>query len=127
MLLQRSCCFKHLELGESHISHFLMACKFNIPSQSAKDCPNSLFYAGLARRKSALSLVWLSLMTAAMTTFQWFFWGYTLTFSHNVKSGFLGSLDGFGYMNTLGAPSVMSPKVPDLLMAVYQGMFANLT
>ena len=31
------------------------------------------FYSGLARRKSALSLIWLSLMSTSVITFQWFF------------------------------------------------------
>ena len=34
------------------------------------------FYSGLARRKSALSLIWLSVMATAVVSFQWFFWGY---------------------------------------------------
>jgi ammonia channel protein AmtB len=34
----------------------------------------SFFYSGLARRKSALSLIWLSIMSVAVVSFQWFFW-----------------------------------------------------
>ncbi|KAF2093089.1 ammonium transporter 1 [Rhizodiscina lignyota] len=84
------------------------------------------FYSGLARRKSALSLLWLSVMATAVISFQWFFWGYSLTFSH--KAGkFIGALDNFGFMNVLAQPSVGSPRVPDLLFAVYQGMFAAIT
>jgi Amt family ammonium transporter len=84
------------------------------------------FYSGLARRKSALSLIWLSVMTTAVVSFQWFFWGYSLTFSHTAGK-FIGNLDNFALRNTLGAPSVGSKKVPDLLFAVYQGMFAAVT
>ena len=29
------------------------------------------FYSGLARRKSALSLIWLSIMATAVVSFQW--------------------------------------------------------
>ncbi|KAF2761893.1 ammonium transporter [Pseudovirgaria hyperparasitica] len=84
------------------------------------------FYSGLARRKSALSLLWLSVMATAVTSFQWFFWGYSLAFSH--KAGkFIGALDNIGFRNVLAYPSVGSPKVPDLLYAVYQGMFAAIT
>ncbi len=90
------------------------------------DCAISLFYSGLARRKSALSLIWLSVMSAAVVSFQWFFWGYSLTFSHKACK-FIGHLDNFGYMNVLAQPSVGGPKVPDLLYAIYQGMFAALT
>ena len=84
------------------------------------------FYSGLARRKSALSLIWLSVMATAVVSFQWFFWGYSLTFSHQAGP-FIGALDNFGYMNVLAQPSVGSARVPDLLFAVYQGMFAAIT
>ncbi|KAI5855779.1 high affinity ammonium transporter [Tricharina praecox] len=84
------------------------------------------FYSGLARRKSALSLIWLSMMSTAVVSFQWFFWGYSLAFSHSAGK-FLGNLDNFGFRNVLGAPSVGSSKVPDLLFAAYQGMFSAIT
>jgi Amt family ammonium transporter len=65
-------------------------------------------------------------MATAVVSFQWFFWGYSLAFSH--KAGkYIGALDNFGYMNVLGAPSIGSPRIPDLMFAVYQGMFAAIT
>ena len=84
------------------------------------------FYSGLARRKSALSLIWLSVMATAVVSFQWFFWGYSLTFSHTAGR-FIGNLDNFGLMNVLAQPSVGSAKIPDLMFCVYQGMFASIT
>ncbi|KAI1859768.1 hypothetical protein JX265_010217 [Neoarthrinium moseri] len=84
------------------------------------------FYSGLARRKSALSLIWLSVMAAAVTSFQWFFWGYSLTFSHTAGP-YLGDLSNFGFRNVLAQPSVGSSRIPDLLFAVYQGMFSSIT
>ncbi|KAI5926791.1 ammonium permease [Camillea tinctor] len=84
------------------------------------------FYSGLARRKSALSLIWLSVMATAVTTFQWFFWGYSLTFSHTASS-YIGDLANFGFRNVLAQPSVGSDRIPDLLFAVYQGMFSAIT
>src|ERR1700761_5702908 len=72
------------------------------------------FYSGLARRKSALSLIWLSISATALISFQWFFWGYSLTFSHTAGK-FLGDLENIGFRNTLAAPSVGSPKIPDLM------------
>ncbi|OQV05424.1 hypothetical protein CLAIMM_10169 isoform 1 [Cladophialophora immunda] len=84
------------------------------------------FYSGLARRKSALSLIWLSVAATALISFQWFFWGYSLTFSHTAGK-FIGDLENFGFRNVLGAPSVGSSKIPDLMFAVYQGMFAAIT
>ncbi|KAI1501712.1 ammonium permease [Biscogniauxia marginata] len=84
------------------------------------------FYSGLARRKSALSLIWLSVMATAVTTFQWFFWGYSLTFSHSASS-YIGDLSNFGFKDVLARPSVGSDRIPDLLFAVYQGMFSAIT
>lgn len=84
------------------------------------------FYSGLARRKSALSLIWLSVMAAAVSTFQWFFWGYSLTFSHSAGP-FIGDLSNFGFRNVLAHPSVASSRIPDLLFAVYQCMFSAIT
>ncbi|RAL63815.1 hypothetical protein DID88_003458 [Monilinia fructigena] len=44
------------------------------------------FYSGLARRKSALSLIWLSIMSTAVVSFQWFFLGLLARiFSHRRK------------------------------------------
>ncbi|MCJ1461540.1 ammonium transporter Amt1 [Pseudocyphellaria aurata] len=84
------------------------------------------FYSGLARRKSALSLIWLSMMATGVTSFQWFFWGYSLAFSHTAGK-FIGNLENIGFRNVLAAPSVGNPRIPDLLFAVYQGMFAAIT
>ncbi|RYP67503.1 hypothetical protein DL771_007203 [Monosporascus sp. 5C6A] len=86
------------------------------------------FYSGLARRKSALSLIMLSLISVAVVQFQWFFWGYSLTFTHNENAGpFLGDLSNFGLMKTLAQPSVGSSTIPDILFCLYQGMFAAIT
>ncbi|KEY81006.1 ammonium transporter Mep2 [Aspergillus fumigatus] len=84
------------------------------------------FYSGLARRKSALSLIWLSIMSVGVVSFQWFFWGYSLAFSHTAGK-YIGDLSNFGFKGVLAAPSVGSSKVPDLLFAVFQGMFACIT
>ena len=65
-------------------------------------------------------------MATAVVSFQWFFWGYSLAFSHTAGS-YIGDLENIGFRNVLGAPSVGSPKIPDLMFAVYQGMFAAIT
>ena len=53
------------------------------------------FYSGLLRRKNALSMIWLSMICIAVVSFQWFFWGFSLTFSEGVKSSFIGNLGAF--------------------------------
>jgi hypothetical protein len=77
-------------------------------------------YSGLARRKSALSMIWACMFSSSVITFQWYFWGYSLALSGSATSGFIGDLKRFGLMNTLGAPSPGSPLVPELLYAFYQ-------
>lgn len=85
-----------------------------------------LLYSGVSRKRHALSLLWASLMAACLTAFQWFFWGYSLVFSHSTSSHFLGTLDNFCLMNVLGAPSIVT-TVPDILFCFFQGMFAAVT
>ncbi len=65
-------------------------------------------------------------MATAVISFQWFFWGYSLTFAHDAGK-FIGSLTNFGLKDVLAAPSVGSSKIPDILFAIYQGMFAAIT
>ncbi|ODV88067.1 hypothetical protein CANARDRAFT_26229 [[Candida] arabinofermentans NRRL YB-2248] len=84
-----------------------------------------LLYSGLSRKKHALSLLWASLMAICLISFQWFFWGYSLTFGPN-SSVFLGSLEQFCLKNTLGANNGLS-TVPDILFCFFQGMFAMIT
>lgn len=86
----------------------------------------SLFYSGLARRKSALSLLIIPISAACITFFQWFLWGFSLSFSHTA-SAFIGDLSNVGFRNVLDGQSVASPRIPDLLFAVYQSMFAAVT
>jgi Amt family ammonium transporter len=82
------------------------------------------FYSGLARRKSALELLLLSMVSVAVVSFQWFFWGYSLTFSRT-GNAFLGDLTMFGLMKTIGQPN--GGAIPDILFCLYQGMFAAIT
>jgi Amt family ammonium transporter len=65
-------------------------------------------------------------MSVGVVSFQWFFWGYSLAFSHTAGK-YIGDLRNFGFMNVLAVPSVGSAKIPDLLFAIYQGMFAAIT
>jgi Amt family ammonium transporter len=84
------------------------------------------FYSGLLRRKNALSMIYLSMMTIAVVSFQWFFWGFSLTFTENAGP-YIGNLDHFALKGVLGQPSVGSARVPALVYCVYQLMFAAIT
>jgi Amt family ammonium transporter len=84
------------------------------------------FYSGLLRRKNALSMIYLSMMTIAVVSFQWFFWGFSLAFS-DTGSAFIGDLRYFGMRGVLEKPSIGSTRIPSLVFAVYQLMFAAIT
>ncbi|KZF22428.1 ammonium transporter [Xylona heveae TC161] len=84
-------------------------------------------YSGLARRKSALSMIWLCMASFSVITFQWYFWGYSLAFSKTATNGFIGDLTHFGLMKTLGAPSPASPLIPELLFSFYEMQFCAVT
>lgn len=84
-------------------------------------------YSGLARRKSALSMIWACLASTAIVTFQWYFWGYSLAFSSTATNGYIGNLHHFALQNTLAVPSAGSPLIPELLYSFYQLQFAAVT
>lgn len=65
-------------------------------------------------------------MAVGVVSFQWFFWGYSLAFSHSAGR-YIGDLANFGFKDVLAQPSVGSTKVPDLMFAIFQGMFACIT
>ena len=80
-------------------------------------------YSGLARRKSALSMIWACMGSTSVVCFQWYFWGYSLAFSPTATNGFIGDLRDFGLMKTLASPSPGSPLVSNLLYSFYQVNF----
>lgn len=87
----------------------------------------AFLYSGLARRKSALSMIWVVMMSFSVIIFQWYFWGYSLAFSSVATNGFIGDLHHFGLMNTLATPSPGSPLIPELLYSFYQMQFCAVT
>jgi Amt family ammonium transporter len=83
-------------------------------------------YSGLARRKSALSMIWVCMASSTIITFQWYFWGYSLAFSTRSGSGFIGDLYKIGHAHTLGAPAAVG-LIPELLFSFYQMQFCAVT
>ncbi|KIY73219.1 ammonium transporter [Cylindrobasidium torrendii FP15055 ss-10] len=76
----------------------------------------AFLYSGLARRKSALTLIWI--VSAA---------SYSLAFSPTATNGYIGNLHNFGLRRVLADPSPGSPLIPDLLYAFFQMEFACVT
>ena len=60
-----------------------------------------LLYGGMARRKSALAMIFQSITVMAVCTFQWAFWGFSLAFSRN-GGPFIGDLTNFGLKDVSG-------------------------
>ncbi|KAI3393390.1 hypothetical protein diail_4319 [Diaporthe ilicicola] len=85
-----------------------------------------LLYGGLARRKSALALLFQSLMVGAVTTFQWMFWGFSLAYSRTAGP-FIGDLANFGLRDVVAAPSIGNPTIPDIAFCLYQLLFCACT
>src|SRR2546423_9386306 len=59
-------------------------------------------------------------------SYQWWVFGYSLTFS---KTGgkFIGNLDNAFFMGVTNAPSIASQRIPESLYALFQCMFAAIT
>ncbi|TFL02026.1 ammonium transporter [Pterulicium gracile] len=87
----------------------------------------AFFYGGLLRRKNTLSMLYLGMMTMAVASFQWFFWGYSLAFSDTGSSKFIGDLQYLGLKGVLEKPSMGSTRIPALVFSIYQSMFAAIT
>ena len=107
-----------------------------------------LLYSGLARRKSALALLFQSFMIVAVwvclfysragsvysiywlkssrTTFQWMFWGYSLAYARD-GGPFIGNLKNFGLKSIMAAPSPGSAVLPEIVFCFYQLLFCACT
>lgn len=85
----------------------------------------AFLYTGLARRKSALSLIWACLMAGCVGIVQWYFWGYSLSFSSTATNPFIGNLDSFGFRNIYGA--LDGADYPEFAFAIFQNMFLCVT
>ena len=85
-----------------------------------------MLYGGLARRKSALALLFQSLMVMAVVTFQWIFWGYSLAYSRTAGP-FIGDLANFGMKNVMAGPSPGSAVIPEIVFCLYQLLFCACT
>jgi Amt family ammonium transporter len=85
-----------------------------------------MLYSGLSRRRSALSMLFQSLMVLGVVCFQWMFWGYSLAYSRTA-SAFIGNLDNFGLKNVMSAPSPGSALLPEIVFCLYQMLFCACT
>ncbi|KAH8676400.1 ammonium transporter AmtB-like domain-containing protein [Tricladium varicosporioides] len=86
-----------------------------------------LFYSGLAEKSSALSMMWLSVMATSVIGVQWFLLGYSIAFTGD--NTIWGSSASVAFHTDLSVPweNGNGTKIPQLLHALFQGMFACFT
>ncbi|MBI3954016.1 MAG: ammonium transporter [Chloroflexi bacterium] len=85
------------------------------------------FYAGMVRRKNALSVIMHSFIILAIISVQWVLWGYSLAFGPD-KGGIIGGLEWVG-LRTVGAEpnATYAGTIPHQAFMVFQMMFAVIT
>uniref|UniRef100_A0A1D1YUX0 Ammonium transporter n=1 Tax=Anthurium amnicola TaxID=1678845 RepID=A0A1D1YUX0_9ARAE len=84
------------------------------------------FYSGMARSKNALSLIMLSVLSLAVVSVQWWAIGFSLAFGPG-KSHFIGNLNHAFFMGVGIEPLNGASKIPGIVFAMYQCMFAAIT
>ncbi len=85
------------------------------------------FYAGLVRRKNALSTLMFSIFALCAISVQWVLWGYTLAFGPD-RYHIIGGLEWIGMNGVGAAPNAeYAPTVPHAAFALFQMMFAVIT
>ncbi|KAF3992965.1 hypothetical protein FT663_00346 [Candidozyma haemuli var. vulneris] len=85
----------------------------------------AFLYSGLSRRKSALSAIWVVIMSSFVGCFAWYFWGYSLAFSTS-NNNFIGDLRAFGLKNVVGRAS-LEEAYPEIAWALFQLQFLLVT
>ncbi|KAF2732161.1 ammonium transporter [Polyplosphaeria fusca] len=83
-------------------------------------------YAGMHRRKAALTMIFQSLFCACACGIQFWVYGYSLYQSHTTGP-FIGDLSLAGLHNVLAQPSLANPDIPDILYACFGFTFVTAT
>ncbi|KAJ1930569.1 hypothetical protein IWQ60_000179 [Tieghemiomyces parasiticus] len=84
------------------------------------------FYSGMATGRSALSMIFLCMLSLAIVPIQWYIWGYSLALSPT-GGKFIGNLD-HAFLRGVGpTPHPNAPNVPGTVYAIFQCMFSALT
>ncbi|SPO03150.1 probable ammonium permease MEPA [Cephalotrichum gorgonifer] len=83
-------------------------------------------YAGMHRRKSALTMVFQSLFCACAVGIQFWLYGYSLYQSHTT-SPVIGNLSKAVLHNVLAYPSLANSDIPDIVYACFGVTFVTCT
>jgi len=85
-----------------------------------------LFYGGLVRSKTVISMIGLSFLAFALASIQWVLFGYSLAFGSDV-SGFVGGMNFIG-LNGVGlGEAPLANNIPHLIYMAFQLVFAAVT
>ena len=85
-----------------------------------------LFYGGLVRSKTVVSMIGLSFLAFALASIQWVLFGYSLAFGTDI-SGFIGGLNYVG-LSGVGVDSApLAGNIPHLIYMAFQLVFAAVT
>ena len=84
----------------------------------------AMFYAGLVRSKSALSVVMHCVSITALASVLWLVVGYTLAFGPS-QGGVVGGLDKAFFIGV--GPDALTGSIPEIVFAVFQMTFAIIT
>jgi Amt family ammonium transporter len=85
-----------------------------------------LFYGGLVRSKTVVSMIGLSFLAFALISVQWVLLGYTLSFGSDIM-GVIGDLNHFALNGIGGGLAPLAPNIPAMLYMAFQLVFAAVT
>lgn len=83
-------------------------------------------YAGMHRRKAALTMIFQSLFCASACGIQFWVYGYSLYQAHTTNP-MLGDLSKAGLHTVLAYPSLANSDIPDILYAAFGFTFVTAT
>jgi Amt family ammonium transporter len=85
-----------------------------------------LFYGGLVRSKTVVSMIGLSFLAFAIASIQWVLFGYSLSFGSDI-SGVIGGLDYLALSGIDLGEAPLAGNIPHLLYVAFQLVFAAVT
>jgi Amt family ammonium transporter len=85
-----------------------------------------LFYGGLVRSKTVVSMIGLSFLAFALASIQWVLFGYSLAFGQDI-GGFVGGLNFLGLSGVGVGPAPLAGNIPHLIYMAFQLVFAAVT
>lgn len=85
-----------------------------------------LFYGGLVRSKTVVSMIGLSFLAFAIASLQWVLFGYSLSFGSDI-SGVIGGLNYLALSGIGLGEAPLAGNIPHLLYVAFQLVFAAVT